>query len=74
MDITAGTSEDKHDVHIPFKSLLPMVNPDDLVLGGWDINSANLAEAMERACVLDYDCQRQLKPLLKGALGLVEFM
>ena len=35
----------------PFSSLLPMVHPNDLVLGGWDISSLNLAEAMERAQV-----------------------
>lgn len=32
---------------------------DDVL--GWDISSANLAEAMERARVLDYDLQKQLK-------------
>ena len=39
------------EVFTPFKSLLPMVNPDDLVLGGWDISGLNLADAMERAQV-----------------------
>ena len=47
-------------VYIPFHSILPMVKPNDLVIGGWDINGANLAEAMERAQVLDFDLQRQL--------------
>ena len=36
------------------------------MLGGWDINSADLGEAMSRAKVLDYDLQRQLQPLMKG--------
>lgn len=35
------------------------------VIGGWDINNADLATAMERAAVLDYDLQRQLVPALK---------
>ena len=39
------------EVFTPFKSLLPMVNPEDLVLGGWDISGLNLADAMERAQV-----------------------
>ena len=39
------------EVFTPFNSLLPMVNPDDLVLGGWDISGLNLADAMERAQV-----------------------
>ncbi|KAI9596907.1 hypothetical protein BDF19DRAFT_491234 [Syncephalis fuscata] len=54
------------DVFIPFRDILPMVHPNDLVLGGWDINSANLAEAMERAQVLDYDLQRQLRDELSS--------
>jgi len=53
------------DVWIPFKNLLPMVNPDDIVLDGWDISSLNLADAMTRAEVLEYDLQRQLAPLMK---------
>ena len=43
-----------------------MVHPNDLVIDGWDINSANLAEAMERAQVLDYNLQVQLKPHLEN--------
>ncbi len=39
------------EVHAPFSSLLPMVHPNDLVIGGWDISNLNLADAMERAKV-----------------------
>lgn len=39
------------EVHVPFKSLLPMVEPNDIVLGGWDISGMNLADSMERAKV-----------------------
>ena len=35
----------------PMSSLLPMVHPNDIVLGGWDISGMNMAEAMERAQV-----------------------
>ena len=28
------------EVHVPFSSLLPMVHPNDFVLGGWDISGA----------------------------------
>ena len=38
-------------VHIPFKKMLPMVEPNDLVLGGWDISALNLADAMKRGKV-----------------------
>lgn len=64
--------------------MLPMVHPNDLVVGasrrnlrrtrarrtracahpaaagGWDINNMNMADAMARAEVLDYDLQRQV--------------
>jgi hypothetical protein len=26
------------EIHVPFSSLLPMVNPNDMVIGGWDIS------------------------------------
>ncbi|XP_002731437.1 inositol-3-phosphate synthase 1-A-like [Saccoglossus kowalevskii] len=48
------------DVYIPFKDILPMVEPEDIVFDGWDISSLDLAEAMERACVLDVQLQKQL--------------
>jgi len=60
-----GSDESGDDVFLPFHRILPMVNPNDIVFGGWDINGANLVEAMERAQVLDYDLQRQLVPYLK---------
>ncbi|KAK9470170.1 uncharacterized protein V1510DRAFT_423890 [Dipodascopsis tothii] len=59
-----GLDEHGNDVYAPFNEVLPMLHPNDLVIGGWDINSANLAEAMERSKVLDYDLQRQLAKYL----------
>ncbi|KAJ7220211.1 hypothetical protein GGX14DRAFT_433880 [Mycena pura] len=50
------------DVHIPISDALPMVHPNDLVLGGWDISGVSMDKAMERAQVLDYDLQRQVAP------------
>ncbi|EAW11734.1 inositol-3-phosphate synthase INO1 [Aspergillus clavatus NRRL 1] len=41
------------EINIPFHDLLPMVHPNDLVIGGWDISSLNLAESMDRAQVLE---------------------
>ncbi|KAJ5688541.1 Inositol-3-phosphate synthase [Penicillium macrosclerotiorum] len=41
------------EINIPFRDLLPMVHPNDLVIGGWDISSLNLAASMDRAQVLD---------------------
>jgi myo-inositol-1-phosphate synthase len=53
----AVTSE---EVNIPFHNVLPMVHPNDLVIGGWDISSMNLAAAMDRAQVLEPDLKRQV--------------
>jgi len=50
------------DVHVPFNKLLPMVDPNDIVIGGWDISKANLADSMTRAKVLDITLQQQLRP------------
>jgi myo-inositol-1-phosphate synthase len=41
------------DVNIPFHDMLPMVHPNDLVIGGWDISGLSLAAAMDRAQVLE---------------------
>jgi len=37
------------EVFLPLKDILPTVNPNDVVIGGWDISKVNLAEAMKRA-------------------------
>lgn len=58
------------ELFTPFKSLLPMVKPEDIVFSGWDISSANLADAMERAQVLDWELQRQLVPDMKDLVPL----
>lgn len=52
----------KRDVYVPMSSMLPMVNPDDIEIDGWDISDVNLAEAMARAKVLDVNLQLQLRP------------
>ncbi|KAJ7127107.1 hypothetical protein C8R44DRAFT_780420 [Mycena epipterygia] len=57
---TDGTTG--QDVHVPISDVLPMVHPNDLVLGGWDISGLSMDKAMERARVLDYDLQRQVAP------------
>ncbi len=49
------------DVNIPFHDVLPMVHPNDLVIGGWDISSMNLAAAMDRAAVLEPTLKAQVR-------------
>ena len=41
------------DVYRPVKDLLPMVNPVDFEITGWDISGHNLYEACKRAHVLE---------------------
>ncbi|CAG8442342.1 2205_t:CDS:2 [Diversispora eburnea] len=60
-----GVDAKGKDVYIPFSQILPMVHPNDFVLGGWDISSLNLAQSMERAKVLDYNLQCQVAPELE---------
>ncbi|KAK6135022.1 hypothetical protein DH2020_031249 [Rehmannia glutinosa] len=60
------------EIYAPFKSLLPMVNPDDIVFGGWDISNMNLADAMGRAKVFDIDLQKQLRPYMEHMVPLPE--
>jgi len=64
--VSLGTDPStKEEIFVPLKAMLPMVDPNEIVWGGWDINSANLADAMQRAKVLDWDLQRQLIPYMK---------
>lgn len=67
--INVGTSGGV-DVYVPFNSVLPMVNPNDLVIGGWDINNMNLGDAMNRAEVFHHDLQTKLYPHMKDMVPL----
>lgn len=49
------------DVNVPFHDVLPMVHPNDLVIGGWDISGMNLSDAMDRAAVLEPTLKLQVK-------------
>jgi myo-inositol-1-phosphate synthase len=54
-----------NEVNIALHDMLPMVHPNDLVVGGWDISSMNLADAMDRAKVL----QPGLKQLVRKEMS-----
>jgi len=54
-----------NEVFLALNEVIPMVNPKDMVLGGWDISKMNLSDAMARAQVVDIDLQRQLRPYMK---------
>jgi len=63
--VSLGVDTAGNSINIPFKNMLPMVDPNDMVIGGWDISSMSIADAMKRAKVLDVDLQKQLYPHLK---------
>lgn len=58
------------DVYKPIKDIMPMVNPCDMLIHGWDINSANLFDACKRSHVLEPDLVNQLKPELTDIVPL----
>lgn len=64
--IYLGESAAGRDFYVPMKDVVPMVDPNELVIDGWDISSSNLAEAMKRAKVIDIDLQRQLIPMMES--------
>nr|XP_046916603.1 inositol-3-phosphate synthase-like [Dermatophagoides farinae] len=53
------------ELYIPMKDILPMVDPNDLFIDGWDISGMNLADSMTRAKVLDINLQEQLCPYMQ---------
>ncbi|KAF1994901.1 inositol-3-phosphate synthase [Amniculicola lignicola CBS 123094] len=61
-------SKSGKEINIPFHDLLPMVHPNDLTIGGWDISGLNLAEAMDRAKVLE----PSLKSLVRKEMALMK--
>jgi len=63
-------SQNGREVYVPFSRMLPLVNPTDLVIGGWDISKQNLGDAMKRAKVLPADLQRNLYPKMKAMTPL----
>ena len=54
------------EVNIPFHDILPMAHPNELVIGGWDISSMDLAQAMDRAGVLEPTLKDLVKKEMSG--------
>lgn len=67
--IKLGTdSKTAKDINIPMHDVMPMVHPDDLIIGGWDISGMNMAAAMDRAQVLE----PTLKMLVKKQMAAMQ--
>lgn len=64
-----GLNKNK-EVFAPLNQLLPLVNPNDVVISGWDISKQNLADALKRAEVVDYDLQLKLQDHMKNMVPL----
>lgn len=58
--VLLGSDENFKDVYAPMNEFVPMANPNDIIVDGWDISSFNLGDAMKRARVLDVNLQDQL--------------
>lgn len=58
------------EVFAPLNAVVPMVHPNDIVLGGWDINSSNLLAATKRSKVLDVDLVRKVAAQLEKVVPL----
>lgn len=61
---------DGEEVFVPLSSVVPMVHPNDIVLGGWDISDSNLLAAAKRAKVLDVDLVNKVGPQLEKIVPL----
>ncbi|KAL6906918.1 inositol-3-phosphate synthase [Trichoderma evansii] len=69
--VKLGTdAKTNQEINIPFHNLLPMVHPNDLVIGGWDISSLNLAQAMDRAKVLEPALKAHVRKEMAGLTPL----
>lgn len=63
--VRVGTDDKELPVHTSLDNIVPLLDPNDLEISGWDISSVNIGDAMRRAKVLDWDIQRQLYSIMK---------
>mmetsp|Transcript_12899 Transcript_12899/g.19622 ORF Transcript_12899/g.19622 Transcript_12899/m.19622 type:complete len:530 (-) Transcript_12899:237-1826(-) len=68
--VKLGNDASGNSVYTPMNNMLPMVHPNDIVWGGWDISKMNLGDAMKRSKVLDVNLQEKLYPHMKDIVPL----
>jgi len=56
------------EINVPLNDMLPMVHPNDLAIGGWDISGMDMSAAMDRAKVLE----PALKSLVKKQMASIK--
>lgn len=65
-----GMTKEGEEIHVPLHSMVPMANPNDLIVGGWDCSSVNLFDAMKRAAVLEPMLTNQLEGAMSELVPL----
>eukprot|EP00918_Siedleckia_nematoides_P015126 GHVU01032780.1.p2 GENE.GHVU01032780.1~~GHVU01032780.1.p2 ORF type:complete len:197 (+),score=60.69 GHVU01032780.1:1779-2369(+) len=65
-----SAAANKKEVYAPLKELVPFADPSDLVVGGWDINSMPMGDAMRRAEVLEVQLQQQLREEMNAVVPM----
>lgn len=60
-----GQTATFEEIFVPINSIVPMVSPNDLVIGGWDCSNLSIGDAMARGKVLDQNLQDAVLPFLK---------
>jgi len=68
--IPVGRDANGEEVNIPMSDLVSFVEPKDIIIGGWDINSMSIGDALLRSRVLEPDLIRQVKPHLDKLIPL----
>jgi len=63
--VKLGNDSSGNSIFTPMSNMLPMVDPNNIVWGGWDISCMNLGDAMKRSKVLDVELQKKLYPHMK---------
>jgi len=61
-----GQTSSFEEVYMPIKNVVPMVDPCEMVISGWDCSSVDILHAMNRAAVLDYNLQQAISPYMVG--------
>ena len=68
--VKLGNDPQGNSVNTPMSNMLPIIHPNNIEWGGWDISSMNLGDAMKRSRVIDIDLQKQLYPIMKDIVPL----
>ena len=63
-----GRTPSGEEVFVHLRDLIPMVDPLDVEIDGWDINSMNLGDGLTRAAVFEHDLQEKLRPYMKNII------